>query len=93
MRSLNGNTVFSAANVAFTLPPLLGLAVGHFSGNPVIATGLGAAFGMAWIARGARQQKQAALAASPAAYLLSVKGEPAPSQLVGRIAARVRGRS
>ncbi|AWZ08826.1 MULTISPECIES: DUF6236 family protein [unclassified Streptomyces] len=92
VRSLNGDTVFSAANVAFTLPPLLGLAVGQFSGNPAVATGLGAAFGITGAVRGARQRKRAALAGSPVAYLLSVKRELAPAQLLRRITARVRGR-
>lgn len=93
VRSLNYDTAFSAGNVAFTLPPALGWTVGQFSGNPLVAAGLGVAFSVAGVARGARRQKQDALAASPAAYLLSAKRELAPAQLLGRIAARMRGRS
>ncbi|WP_371618724.1 DUF6236 family protein [Streptomyces sp. NBC_00454] len=89
MGSLNTATTFSAANVAFVLPPALGWAVGQFSGSSLVATGLGAAFSVAGVAHGARRQKQAVLAASPAAYLLSVKQELAPAQLLRRIAARV----
>lgn len=90
MKSLRIDTTFSAANVTFALPPALGWAAGQFSGNPMVAAGLGAAFSVAGVARSARQQKKAALAASPAAYLLSVKRELAPERLLGRIASRMR---
>ncbi|MGW6706610.1 DUF6236 family protein [Streptomyces sp. NPDC054956] len=93
VRSLNGDTVQSALNVSFALPALLGFGVGQISGNPVVTTGVGAAFGVAGVVRGARQQKRAALAASPAAYLLSVRRELNPEQLLGRIVRRVRGRA
>ncbi|MFE4260915.1 DUF6236 family protein [Streptomyces sp. NPDC056883] len=90
MRSLKVDAASGVANLQFALPSVLGLAVGQFTGSPLVATGLGAAFSVAGVARGAHQQKKAALAASPVAYLLSVRGELNPERLLGRMVRRVR---
>lgn len=90
MRSLKVDAASGVANLQFALPSVLGLAVGQFTGSPLVATGLGAAFSVAGVARGAQQQRKAALAASPVAYLLSVRGGLSPERLLGRIARRVR---
>ncbi|MFJ6755624.1 DUF6236 family protein [Streptomyces sp. NPDC091273] len=92
MRSLNFDTTFSAANMSFTVPPAVGLLAGQFAGHPLVATSLGAAFALVGVARSAHREKQAALAAEPAAYLLKVQRELAPRTLLGRVANRVRAR-
>ncbi|MFC7265854.1 DUF6236 family protein [Streptomyces lutosisoli] len=85
MKGLGVETAFSAANLKFELPAASTVAGGALAGEPVIGAALGAAFAVGGLRRAANQQRQALLAASPAAYLLSVERGLEPSSLLRRI--------
>jgi hypothetical protein len=86
LKGLGVETAFSAANLKFELPAAAGtVAGGVLAGEPVIGAALGAAFAVIGLRRAANQQRQALLAASPAAYLLSVERGLEPPSLLRRL--------
>ncbi|MEV0469165.1 DUF6236 family protein [Streptomyces prunicolor] len=92
MKAVGVETAFSAANLKFELPAIATtVAGGALAGSPTIGTTLGAAFAIASIRRNAGQQRQAVLAASPAAYLLSIERGLEPRSLLRRLAGLLPG--
>jgi hypothetical protein len=86
LKGMGVETAFSAANLKFELPAAAGtVAGGVLAGEPVIGAALGAAFAVIGLRRAANQQRQALLAASPAAYLLSVERGLEPPSLLRRL--------
>lgn len=86
MKGLRIDTALSSASLKFELPAAVSSVTGGvLVGEPVIGTALGAAFAVASLRRSANQQRQGLIAASPAAYLLSVERGLAPPSLLKRI--------
>jgi hypothetical protein len=83
MKGLGVETAFSAANLKFEVPAAVAtVAGGAVAGEPVLGAALCAAFAFAGLRRTATQQRDALLATSPAAYLLSIEqGLEPPSRL------------
>ncbi|MEU2866698.1 DUF6236 family protein [Streptomyces mirabilis] len=84
LKGLGVETAFSAANLKFELAAAA-VAGGVLTGEPLIGAALGAAFAVVGLRRAANQQRQALLAASPAAHLLSVERGLEPPSLLRRL--------
>jgi hypothetical protein len=91
-RAMNGlriDTAFSAADLKFSLPSLVGAgALGTLEDHPVLGATAGAAFALGTLGRSASGRRRALLKESPAAYLLSVERGLAPKTLLDRLIRR-----
>ncbi|MET8809152.1 DUF6236 family protein [Streptomyces sp. NPDC004546] len=89
MNALRIDTAFSAADLKFSLPSVIGAgALGTIENQPVLGATVGAAFGLAKLGHSAAKQRRSLLNDSPVAYLLSVERGLIPATLLQRLTHR-----
>ncbi|MFE7216670.1 DUF6236 family protein [Streptomyces sp. NPDC001698] len=91
-RAMNGlriDTAFSAADLKFSLPSMVGVgALGTIENQPVLGATVGAAFALGTLGRSAAERRRTLLNESPVAYLLSVERGLTPGTLLHRLTRR-----